>query len=878
MPSKNIHRKTDYPELTTNNNEERLSLKHRLPSREKTVISGSRDNLDTAISKLSSMSAIQLLKVLGIQFPANLPTTYKNNNNNYNQQVPSQQRSKQTNVARVHHVGGQSQHKTVQTLSNSEEKNGQKESFHVDGSKSGQSVTESNNKIQSNSNGDEFNTQQQTSPLYMLTAGMGGQRFSKISTNQQPQTSNQGKIFDPDALMQHMMMSSASSLDTGKYNLKQNIVSSQNWAEQQTGSKPNMFSSMFGQKSTKYNPPSFNKAKMNINPNILLLSANKETPKLNVMYNPHSFNNAQMNFKPETSKMSAQLSYDPDKLNDYTGMFKPGQMFPVVSMNTPPRSHLMFNADVLNKKLMDEGLPKPQTLNDQFSANENSKDKLVSNSDVTPTFEDDNFVPGLLYPGFNPDAIQIESHFSDLSTTNDIEPKFPSDANRIEPRFPVEDILTTLSLDSENSTLSTDNNITTTPQTRTNWTKHSVTATPQPQSTAETTKPTIVNEKDKENGVPNGGFIPEQAGFIPGSLTGDGRTLQMLVNSGMFDPNKLNQHVFHSVGKHMTGSFDNSDKNKTTLQKINGFTTAANFDPSSVNQAKMSFNTNQQMGMDGSSGSIGTNYNSFYDANKVNQNSFMNPLGKAQTNNNNISTGMFDNSQFLGHFDPNNVNIESISNSGNKSQSGMEYTGFGRSFNPVEVNKAYFNPNEVNKERMNFNPSEMLEKNPGYNKDTAESYHFDPNKVNDIHMNFIPPFVQYNKTNTESNNTRPRFIPGLLSGGGADSSVFDPSEMKAGMLFNLLKIFERPRTSNSTKQVWDGSTGGGTGAMFNPSAMMKDMNGFTFGNKFDPNTLNKVNIQSNPAEMMEHLLENTDTSTENNSNDKHPVIGHGHHK
>jgi hypothetical protein len=54
------------------------------------------------------------------------------------------------------------------------------------------------------------------------------------------------------------------------------------------------------------------------------------------------------------------------------------------------------------------------------------------------------------------------------------------------------------------------------------------------------------------------------------------------------------------------------------------------------------------MGMYGSSGSIGTNYNSFYDANRVNQNSFMNPLGKVQTNNNNISTGMFDNSQFLG--------------------------------------------------------------------------------------------------------------------------------------------------------------------------------------------------------------------------------------
>jgi hypothetical protein len=87
----------------------------------------------------------------------------------------------------------------------------------------------------------------------------------------------------------------------------------------------------------------------------------------------------------------------------------------------------------------------------------------------------------------------------------------------------------------------------------------------------------------------------------------------------------------------------------------------------------------------------------------------------------------------------------------------------------------------VNKERMNFNPSEMLGKNPGYNKDTAESYNFDPNKVNDIHMNFIPPFVQYNKTNIKSNSTRPRFIPGLLSGGGADSSVFNPSEIKAGM-------------------------------------------------------------------------------------------------
>jgi hypothetical protein len=97
----------------------------------------------------------------------------------------------------------------------------------------------------------------------------------------------------------------------------------------------------------------------------LLLSANKETPKLNVMYNPDSLNNAQMNFKPDTSKMSAKLSYDPDKLNDYSGMFKPGQMFPVVSMNTPSASHLMFNADILNKKLMDEQLPNPQTLDIQ---------------------------------------------------------------------------------------------------------------------------------------------------------------------------------------------------------------------------------------------------------------------------------------------------------------------------------------------------------------------------------------------------------------------------------------------------------------------------------------------------------------------------------
>jgi hypothetical protein len=88
-----------------------------------------------------------------------------------NQQIPSQQRSKQTNVARVPHVVGQSQQQTVQTLSNSEEKNNKKEQLHVDGSKLGQSVSGSNNKMQSNSNGDEFNTQQQISPLYMLTAG-----------------------------------------------------------------------------------------------------------------------------------------------------------------------------------------------------------------------------------------------------------------------------------------------------------------------------------------------------------------------------------------------------------------------------------------------------------------------------------------------------------------------------------------------------------------------------------------------------------------------------------------------------------------------------------------------------------------------------------
>ncbi|XP_076099342.1 uncharacterized protein LOC143068882 [Mytilus galloprovincialis] len=835
IPGKSTYKKTD-PNHSINT--EQLG-EHVLSSQEKVPTSVSNHgSLATTLNQLSGMSALQLLKILGVQLESNAPLNI--NTNAIIHRLPQQQ----NNVPKKQHYTVEPLKPTMKTLSNY-------------GHKTGSFMPTDNNVLstprppQQMSNAGKFNTQQQLSPVFMMTSGMGEQSFPDTSSIQHPSGSNhednKAKLFDPDALMQEMMSSSSSSLGAGKYMVKQN-VSPQNWAPNQqkniktsTKNSPGMFNPMHGQTSINFNPDSFNNVKMNFQPDALLVSVNKGTPHI-----------------------SNKLSYDPDKLNNYYGKFKPGQMFQDEDMNTPlpPVHQSLFNADTLNKKLMSSA----KKSDDPNPNNENTLASLQSEIVPQPSLKKmSGFVPGLLFPGFKPDIDELGNHFSEYDT-NFVE-RAEESKKSIKHRYAFEDMFSDLPAEPDHS-VNPGNLTNQTALAPTSQSQTTITAT-MDTTTQGTTFVSTTSTDSNENHSESSKFMPAQSnhpnGFVPGSLTGDGRTLQMMVNKGMYNPNVVNQQAFSMNNIQNTGS--SNINNNTTHQTSNSFGMTFNFNPSSGNQAKMSFNTNQQIGMDGSSGSTSNNYNTFYDPNKINQNSYINPFDKAQTNMNNMSTGQFDNSQFLGNFDANKVNMGIIGNSKNSTQNSMN-SGFGGQFNPTEVNKAYFNPNVVNKERINFNPSKMLESNAGYDKKTAESYTFDPNKVNDIHVNFLPPFLQDNTNSTAGNSSGSGFIPGLLSGGKDDSGVFDPSKMKAGMLFNPNAMMNTNKNTTENGGISDKSQ---TNMMFSPSAMIGNMKGLISGASFDPNAVNKVNMHFSPNEMMKQVP----GSVERTAKTDNPIIGQG---
>ncbi|XP_063427882.1 homeobox protein 2-like [Mytilus trossulus] len=844
IPGKNIYKKTD-PNHSIDT--EQLG-EHVLSSQEKVPTSVSNHgSLATTLNQLSGMSALQLLKILGVQLGSNAPL-----NINTNAII---HRQPQNNVQKQQYYTGEPLKPTMKTLSNYGQKTG---SFMpmLDKQIKGYVSTETDNNIlskpQQMSNAGKSNTQQQVSPVFMMTSGMGGISFPDTSSIQQPSGSthedNKAKLFDPDALMQEMMSSSSSSLGAGKYMVKQN-VSPQNWAPNQqnhmqtnTKNSPGTFNSMHGQTSINFNPDSFNNVKMNFQPDALLLFVNKETPHI-----------------------SNKLTYNPDILNNYHGKFKPGQMFQVEDMNTPlpPVHQSLFNADTLNKKLMSS----VKNSEDPNPNSENTATSLESKIVPQPSLKKmSGFVPGLLFPGFKPDNDERGNHFSEYDT-NFVE-RAEDIKKSTKPRYAFVDMLSDLPADPDYS-VNQGNQTNQTAVAPTGQSETTITGSMDTTTQGTTIVPTTSTDMHENHSEP-GKFMPAQSnspqnGFVPGSLTGDGRTLQMMVNKGMYNPNVVNQQAFVMNNNQNTGS--SNVNNNTTHQTSNSFGMTFNFNPSSVNQAKMSFNTNQQIGMDGSSGSTSNNYNTFYDPNKVNQNSYINPFDKAQTNMNNMSTGQYDNSQFLGNFDANQVNRGIMGNSRNSTQNSM-HSGFGGQFNPTEVNKAYFNPNVVNKERMNFNPSKMLESNAGYDKKTAESYTFDPNKVNDIHVNFIPPFLQDNKNSSTGNSSGSGFIPGLLSGGKDNSGVFDPSKMEAGMLFNPNAMMN---TNKNTTENRGNSDKSQTNMMFNPSAMIGNMKGLISGASFDPNAVNKINMNFSPNEMMKQVAGSDEGTTRTNNS----VIGYG---
>ena len=67
-------------------------------------------------------------------------------------------------------------------------------------------------------------------------------------------------------------------------------------------------------------------------------------------------------------------------------------------------------------------------------------------------------------------------------------------------------------------------------------------------------------------------------------------------------------------------------------------------------------------------------------------------------------------------------------------------SAFISAFDPSSVNQAVYDPNKFNTAHMNFDPLEMLSKNPGMDENVLQSASFDPNKANDQYtqINFSP--------------------------------------------------------------------------------------------------------------------------------------------
>ncbi|XP_069116164.1 putative uncharacterized protein DDB_G0282133 [Argopecten irradians] len=352
-----------------------------------------------------------------------------------------------------------------------------------------------------------------------------------------------------------------------------------------------------------------------------------------------------------------------------------------------------------------------------------------------------------------------------------------------------------------------------------------VTSTQQPNTTVISTTSTTTTTTDgvlfNPNNINTG--IAQMMGFNPGSLMMGYNLPQQGQNTDngnyAYNPNQMGgfQSVMSPMMSVLMGeSGGDSNTVSQTASRPNYDQSqgmSVMFNPADVNQAKMSFDINKQMGFNENSG------NAMFDPMQVNV--LANQNVNKSTNNSFLGSngmGMMGNNIFTGVFDPNKINQVSmtdmqVSKQKNSSASspvtnymaaflgmggfgGNDQSSFGGSFNPSEVNNAVFNPNDVNNAQMNFDPSNMLDHNPGYDSEKATQTDFDPTKINDVHMNFQPPFVSTDKNkdnNSSSSNAFSRynlnFTPGQLSPNG-NAMVFNPNEInQATMHFSVLEVF-----------------------------------------------------------------------------------------
>ena len=150
------------------------------------------------------------------------------------------------------------------------------------------------------------------------------------------------------------------------------------------------------------------------------------------------------------------------------------------------------------------------------------------------------------------------------------------------------------------------------------------------------------------------------------------------------------------------------------------------FDPNAVNRpgyGSSGGSNSSSSGADGNSfGGFG-GYPSFYgggygaasyDPNLINQHFIHSPYGSQPSNSSGGSMNYF-----LG-----------VSSGGSPGGGSSYQSPFISAFDPSSVNHAVYDPNKFNSAHMNFDPLEMLTKNPGMDKATLQSATFDPDKAN----------------------------------------------------------------------------------------------------------------------------------------------------
>lgn len=648
-----------------------------------------------------------------------------------------------------------------------------------------------------------FNSAQlYTNPMSMLAAGMGSagdgsmdNHVSMINSGKQIPNPKETPGFDPNRLMSSWTHTNV--FNPEKYNVGQNFVSTDEWRS-------------YAKQPTGYNGlmNTLNQKPMGSNKNNDIRPTTMPTQKdINISLKPfrsqQSMQNmiqgsaltAKMNFIPnnmilpmansQMPKMNIKFTFDPDRLNSFKGTFHPGQFAPVSNTN---RAHsLKFDADTVNQHLMGFAEDAPARQNQPAHI---GKDNDRQRHFAIPKYNADSFNTAAM--NFRPDIFlgPLSQYFSKKpqhETNRDALGKAllkNSDGKR----------------DLQND-IKEDQNIPSR-----NVSSHNVTIH---QTTASASTP------DRMTGV---------------TATPDTPKTTSLENIGGFNPDEANRPIMYNPGMSPGMSFgsfqnfqynpqqQNIDSNSTGGQS--GFTSIG-FNPSEVNTAKMSFDVNSQLGIGGGSTHFsGQSFSGGYDPVKTNLMAIQNPFSSTNdSKGSSFTAGTVSGFQsaFIGSFNPNSVNqgmMQNLLNPQTKDNSsssgyyfGMSMNGFGGSgyggnFDPSSVNNAVFNPNEVNKVKMHFDPSAMLEKNPGYDTDKALAYKFDPSNINNMQMNFQPSYLQNNKQGSGNEtvifkpklHTGAKFVPGLLGGGGNNGiPMFNPASVNnAHMNFSPVGINNLP--------------------------------------------------------------------------------------